>query len=221
MDITITPLSKVRRQFNRTANIRFGLITASRSKPDGKGGWLKETLIAESPAGFDIWQTQHGTDHWVPNGAKKRLERKVTPINQPKPKAPEDAQDIYLIPIHTAELGGCCDLIFDDKVSSEALAALFTELKTWDEYYSVQPLMIPHVQISHTEATEDGERPVFEVLEWAPRPETWGPALFKPNGKPVTEPEPERWTPEQQELLRKLHERQRAQADKAQAEKAA
>lgn len=218
MDIQITTLSRVRRQITATANIRFGVITTVRSKPDGKGGWLKEPLIAEAPFGADILSLQHGNERWVESGGKKRPERKLAPMNEPKPKAVEGAQDIYVMPIHTAELGGRCDLIFDDKVSSEALAALFTELKTWDEYYSLQPLMIPHVTISHTEQTEDGERPVFEVLEWAPRPESWGPPLFKPNAKPQSAPEPEpepqteQWTPEQQELLRMLRERQAEKA---------
>jgi len=209
MQFEIARLERVRRTIAPTVRIRDGQITGSRNKPDGKGGWIKEAIYASAPFAADIWRLQRGYENWVRNGSKTQLDRQVVAFDQQPPATPTGGYDIYLLPICTAELGGYVDLVLDDAVSSEALAAFCTEMQTWDEYHSVQPLMIPEIEIVGTEETELGIMPVFSILQWAPRPKAWPAPLLKSTTK---QPEPQsEWSEQEQELIRLLHERRNQQ----------
>jgi hypothetical protein len=146
------------------------------------GTEFKQMPVTE-PFAIDIWQTQHGWETWVESNGSRSRQVVLASVNQPVPPKPDGKpMAIYCVPVGSRELGGRRDLIVKGKEPTAAFCDLYDTIaaavaKITAEHGEV--VAVPIVEVA-VKATDDfGNAPVFDIIEWDNRPQTWGPTIVK------------------------------------------
>lgn len=200
-----TRITRVRNN-NLTAYASGGQIVIRRSRPDGKGGWIADPVVATDLFGVDIWQLEVGYEVWGETNGKRHREVALVPYGQTPPETPIDGSPIYQLPIYSSQWGGRADLTINDRVGSEALADLCDDLENHAEFHAVNPPMIPHIEVTGVEEGPFGIKPIFAIAEWAERPARWGDLKIKPIPAVIV-------ASDRPDIMQRLHERNLRRVD--------
>ena len=130
-----------------------------------------EQVPVEEAFALDYHLARHGYESW--DGKDDARERKLVmaSVSADLPEQPDKHwKPLYTVPVWSSELGGQRELVVKGEAATAAFADLFDVIE--GNIKGIDELVVPVVSVSKA-TTDFGLAPLFEIADWAPRPDKW------------------------------------------------